>query len=89
MAHEIDRQRLNYMQAWIKKYDDGSEILMSYNTDVVKKTPDGRYIRLWSLGHLLLVNKSVHIAIEHFVHCLLKMVQLKIDDQFHLVEVGH
>ena len=49
MVREIDRQRLNYMQAWIKKYDDGSEILMSYNTDVVKKTPDGRYIRLWSL----------------------------------------
>lgn len=48
MAHEINRKQLNYMQAFIKYYDDGSEVLQSYNTDVVKKTPDGKYIRLWS-----------------------------------------
>lgn len=48
MPKEIERKRLNYMQAWIKYYDDGSQILMSYSTDVVKRTPDGRYIRLWS-----------------------------------------
>lgn len=47
MAHEINRKQLNYMNATIKYYDDGSEILQSYNTDVVKKTPDGMYIRLW------------------------------------------
>ena len=46
-AYETSRKQLNYMQAWIKYYDDGSEILQSYSTDVVKKTPDGKYIRLW------------------------------------------
>ena len=47
MPKEIERKRLNYMQAYIKYYDDGSQILQSYNTDVVKRTPDGQYIRLW------------------------------------------
>ena len=47
MAREIDRERLNYMSAYIKYYDDGSQILQSYNTDVVKRTLSGKYIRLW------------------------------------------
>ena len=47
MPKEIERKRLNYMSAYIKYYDDGSQILQSYNTDVVKRTPDGQYIRLW------------------------------------------
>lgn len=47
MTHEIDRKRLNYMSAIIKYYDDGSQILQSYSTDVVKRTSDGKYIRLW------------------------------------------
>lgn len=47
MPRETNRYRLNYMQAYVKQYDDGSEILQSYTTDVVKKTPDGKYIRLW------------------------------------------
>lgn len=47
MPKEIERKRLNYMQAYIKYYDDGSQILQSYNTDVVKRTPSGKYIRLW------------------------------------------
>ncbi len=47
MPREIEREQLNYMQAWIKYYDDGSQILMSYSTDVVKRTPAGKYIRFW------------------------------------------
>lgn len=47
MANLIETKRLNYMNACIKYYDDGSEILQSYTTDVVKKTPEGKYIRLW------------------------------------------
>ena len=43
-----DKQRLRSMQAWIKTYADGTQILQSYNTDVVKRTPDGQYIRLWN-----------------------------------------
>lgn len=58
MPKEINRYRLNYMQAYVKQYDDGSEILQSYNTDVVKKTPDGQYIRLW-YGWSPATNKQV------------------------------
>lgn len=47
MAYEIERKRLNCMNAFIKYYDDGSEVLQSYSTDVVRKNPDGAYIRLW------------------------------------------
>lgn len=47
MSTLINKQRLNYMQAWIKEYDDGTMILQSYETDVVKRTPKGEYIRLW------------------------------------------
>jgi hypothetical protein len=31
----------------IKRFDDGSEVLQSYATDVLKKTADGVFIRLW------------------------------------------
>lgn len=48
MPHEIERKRLNYMNAYIKYYDDGSQILVSYSTAVVKRTPNGKYIRLWN-----------------------------------------
>lgn len=47
MSILIDKKQLDYMQAWIKTYDDGTQILQSYETDVVKRTPDGKYIRLW------------------------------------------
>lgn len=47
MVEEISRKRLNYMNAYIIYYDDGSEILRSYGTDVVKRTVEGKYIRLW------------------------------------------
>ena len=58
MPKEIERKRLNYMSAYIKYYDDGSQILQSYNTDVVKRTPDGQYIRLWD-GRSSSTNKQV------------------------------
>jgi hypothetical protein len=37
-----------YGKAIVKRFDDGSEVLQSYTTDVLKRTADGRYIRLWS-----------------------------------------
>lgn len=43
-----NKEQLRYMQAWIKTYADGTQILQSYNTDVVKRTPNGEYIRLWN-----------------------------------------
>ena len=36
-----------YGKAKIKVFADGSEVLQSYNTDVLKKTADGVFIRLW------------------------------------------
>lgn len=64
MPKEIERKRLNYMQAYIKYYDDGSQILQSYNTDVVKRTSDGQYIRLWS-GWSSSTNKQVSTYCGH------------------------
>lgn len=48
MSYLINKKQLDYMQAWIKEYDDGTMILQSYETDVVKRTPNGEYIRLWN-----------------------------------------
>lgn len=46
-AKLISKERVSYMEAWIKTYSDGTKILQSYETDVVKMTPEGKYIRLW------------------------------------------
>ena len=48
MSYLINKKQLDYMQAWIKEYNDGTMILQSYETDVVKRTPNGEYIRLWN-----------------------------------------
>lgn len=37
-----------YGKAIIKQFADGSEVLQSYNTDVLKKTAEGVFVRLWS-----------------------------------------
>lgn len=37
-----------YGKAKIKVFADGSEVLQSYTTDVLKKTAEGVFIRLWS-----------------------------------------
>lgn len=36
-----------YGKAIIKRFADGSEVLQSYNTDILKKTAEGVFIRLW------------------------------------------
>lgn len=36
-----------YGKAIIKQFADGSEVLQSYQTDVLKKTAEGVFIRLW------------------------------------------
>lgn len=36
-----------YGKAIIKQFADGSEVLLSYTTDVMRKTADGVFIRLW------------------------------------------
>lgn len=37
-----------YGKAIIKRFADGSEVLQSYTTDVLKKTAEGVFVRLWS-----------------------------------------
>lgn len=37
-----------YGKAVVKVYEDGTQILQSYNTDVLMRNPDGTYARLWS-----------------------------------------
>lgn len=64
MRHEIERKRLHYMQAQVVKYDDGSEVLISYSTPVVEKTPQGQYIRLWGSWSST-TNKQVHTYCGH------------------------
>lgn len=36
-----------YGKALIKQFADGSEVLQSYTTDVMKKTAEGVFVRLW------------------------------------------
>lgn len=36
-----------YGKAKVKVFTDGSEVLQSYNTDVLKKTAEGVFVRLW------------------------------------------
>lgn len=47
LGFHIAKRQVSYMQAWIKEYEDGTEVLQSYSTDVVRRTPSGQYIRLW------------------------------------------
>lgn len=36
-----------YGKAIIKRFADGSEVLQSYTSDVLKKTAEGVFVRLW------------------------------------------
>jgi hypothetical protein len=58
-VHEVSRKRLNCSSAWIKQMSDGSVVLQSFATDVVRKNPDGTYTRLWHSWSTL-TNKHVH-----------------------------
>lgn len=43
----VDCRKSFYGKALVKVYDDGTEVLQSYDTDVMKRTPDGTLVRLW------------------------------------------
>lgn len=43
-----DSHKSFYGKAIVKVMPDGSEILQSYQTDVIKRTPSGELKRLWS-----------------------------------------
>ena len=43
-----DGRKSFYGKAKVKQLDDGTEILQSYETDVMKRTPDGRLYRLYT-----------------------------------------
>lgn len=40
-------QKSFYGKAFVLTYSDGSKVLQSYSTLVVKITPDGQILRLW------------------------------------------
>lgn len=64
-AELISKERVSYMEAWIKTYSDGTKILQSYETDVVKMTPEGKYIRLWhdwSVSTNRQVNRAFNVS---------------------------
>lgn len=48
MAELLRIEKFRYMNAEIKYYDDNSEVFVSYFTPVVRKNPDGTYVRLWN-----------------------------------------
>lgn len=62
-AELISKKRVNYMEAWVKTYSDGTKILQSYATDVVKRTRKGKYIRLWD-GWSVTTNRHVYTAFD-------------------------
>ena len=62
-AELVSKKRVNYMEAWVKTYSDGTKILQSYATDVVKRTPEGKYIRLWN-GWSVTTNRHVYTAFD-------------------------
>lgn len=43
-----DSRKSFYGKAKVKTYTDGTRVLQSYNTDVVKIDADGNIIRLWN-----------------------------------------
>ena len=43
----VDCRKSFYGKALVKVYDDGTQVLQSYDTDVMKRTPDGTLVRLW------------------------------------------
>lgn len=45
--HPVDCRKSFYGKALVKVYEDGTEVLQSYKTDVMKHKPDGTLVRLW------------------------------------------
>ena len=44
----VDGRKSFYGKAFVKVMDDGSEVLQSYDTDVIMRKPDGTLCRLWN-----------------------------------------
>ena len=63
LGNPIAKRRVDCMQAWIKEYEDGTLVLQSWNTDVVRRTPSGQYIRLWG-GHSVHTSQQVKRAFD-------------------------
>ncbi len=45
--HPVDGRKSFYGKAWVKEYTDGTQVLRSYETDVMMRKPDGTLVRLW------------------------------------------
>lgn len=45
--HPVNGQKSFYGKAVVLTFADGTEILRSYDTQVLKRTPTGKYLRMW------------------------------------------
>ena len=45
--HPVDGRKSFYGKARVLVYEDGTEVLKSYDTMVLKRKPDGTLVRLW------------------------------------------
>ena len=43
----VDSHKSFYGKAFVTVQDDGTEILMSYNTPVIMRSPSGKLFRIW------------------------------------------
>lgn len=58
MTRVIDKKQFRFMNAYIKYFDNGAEILQSWSTDVVLRKKNGELVRLWD-GWSVMTNKQV------------------------------
>ena len=45
--HPVDGRKSFYGKAAVLVYGDGTEVLRSYSTNVLKRKPDGTLVRMW------------------------------------------
>lgn len=60
---KFDRVKSFYGKARIIEKDSGEKFLQSYNTEVCKITPEGKFIRLWD-GYSLTTMRHINAFIE-------------------------
>lgn len=72
----VDGRKSFYGKAIVEIAADGSETLYSYNTAIIKRTPDGELIKLWGgwsattgrhIAAFCGLNKAAFVALPHEV----------------------
>jgi hypothetical protein len=60
-----DSRKRFYGKARVIEKDNGEKVLLSYNTEVCKITPDGAFVRLWD-GYSATTMRHVNSFLELF-----------------------